>query len=204
MLLWPGPTVRSRGLHHPSQWCPSPSSLCSHEFVPKTVPTSITSLLDLSLQPCPHSQLHVPGHMYTYPACNHKHLPSGSTPTQQARGQGFQTPPPINPLILPPNTQKGPPTLIREQERSSSLWSGKLRLVQAPHLLCTPRLAMATSSGASSLWSPQRLPLLQATVPRLRAQPSPDLSHQLHPQLGWALGQGGAGSSGVGGSEWLL
>lgn len=139
------------------------------------------------------------------PALNRKHLPPRAYPHgEQASRMGIlrpvcsnvtrspvphDAPTPIHPLVLsllptPGHTQI-PTYLLRKQEKSGGPQSGKLRLVQAPHLLCTPSVAMATSSGALSLWSPHRLPLsLQATVPRPRAQPTPDLSHQLHPS--WA------------------
>ena len=80
------PTARSLrsgagGLHHPSQCCPSPSSLSSHIFVPKTA-----SLHHLPAWRVPallsYPQPHIPGHMHIHPACDRKPAPSVCTPTQ--------------------------------------------------------------------------------------------------------------------------
>lgn len=77
--------------------------------------------------------------------------------------------------------------------------------MQAPHLLCAlSAVAMTSSSGASSCGPLLGFHSAPRPQPQAEGPASADLSHQLHPQLGWAPGQGEAGFLGVGGHEWLL
>ena len=180
--------------------CQPPSLPTEH--VPQACPPALVHN-HTYLDTCTYT-LHLTPNVYPQCARPHRDSRPGDRISEVHLVQCHQIPTPrrvytpvIYPLVLchplpQTRTHKYPPTLIRGQEKSSAPQSGKLKLIQASRLPCAHTLASVTSSGASSLWPPHGPPLsAQAIVPRPRAQLSPDLSHQLHPQRSWLWGREG-------------